>query len=48
MDIYRHTALFELIQILPNGDAIMQNAGNPSNVWIVPASQFNLLYEKVT
>ncbi len=44
---YRLKARFELIQLLPNGDAVIQNAGDSSHTWIVSAAQLASDYEVV-
>lgn len=44
---YRIKAILELVMLLPNGDALVQNLGDSTNQWIIPGSIWSMNYEVV-
>lgn len=44
---YRLKAILELVMLLPSGDALVQNAGDSSNQWIISASIWTMNYEAI-
>ncbi len=46
MELYRKKQLIELVETLPNGDAKVQNKGEPSDQWAIPKEVFESTYEK--
>lgn len=47
MKRYRKTAIIELIEVLDNGDYLVQNADHPSDRWVIPKLTFESTYEEV-
>lgn len=47
MELYRKKTLLEVIRVLENGDRLVQNQGDPSDVWVIPCETFLNTYEKV-
>jgi hypothetical protein len=44
---YRKTALLEVIAREENGDYKVQNAGDPSDQWVIPQATFEATYEEI-
>ncbi len=44
---YRQKGILEVIQVLGNGDYLVQNAGDPSTTQIIPKVFFELTYEQI-
>lgn len=47
MKKYRKNMCIEVIDILDNGDVLVQNEGDPSDQWIIPRELFERSYDEV-
>lgn len=47
MDVYQKKALIEVVEVLENGDRLVQNLGDSSDRWVIPKDVFEFTYEKV-
>ena len=44
---FRKNTLLELIKFNENGDAVVQNEGDSSDVWVIPKETFESTYDEV-
>lgn len=47
MKKYRKNTLIEVVDVLDNGDVLVQNEGDDSDQWIIPKEIFETTYEEV-
>ena len=45
---YKKITLLEVVNVLSNGDYVVQNEGDPSDQWIIPKATFEGTYKKAT
>jgi hypothetical protein len=44
---FRKNTLLELLKILPNGDYVVQNEGDSTDIWTIPKATFESTYDEI-